>query len=223
MVILKRQRLEGLEFLAKPADMDVDGLALAKELRTPDAPDQLLAGVHPARVGEQKRQQVELLGREAERIVTDAHRPCTAIEPEVTELLNLDDTSFLGGGLRAAEQRHHPCGQLGERERLGHVVVSANAKADDLVELAVPRAQDEHRGGRLLTEDATHLEPAQLGEHEVEHDQIGTQLAGLLERFDPVGGLAHLVSLAHEIEPEGLTDDLLVLDHQDVLGSHDTG
>ena len=81
----------------------------------------------------------------------------------------------------------------------------------------------QHRRGGLLAKDPAHLEAAELGQHEIEHDQVGAQLAGLLERLDPVGGLAHLVSLAHEIEPEGLSDDLLVLDHQDVLGSHDTG
>ena len=37
----------------------------------------------------------------------------------------------------------------------------------------------------------------------------------------PFAGLADLISLANEVEAEGLADDLLVLDHQDVLGSHD--
>ena len=114
-------------------------------------------------------------------------------------------------------------GELGEGERLGHVVVGADAEADDLVQLAVARAQHQHGGRGLLAEDAADLEAAELGEHQVEHDEIRAQLPGLLERLDTVGCLAHLVSLAHEIEPEGLSDDLLVLDHQDVLGSHDTG
>ena len=217
------KRLEGLELLAQPAHVDVDGLALAKELRPPDPPDQLLARVHPAGVGEQEREEIELLGREAQAFLPHPHRPRAAIEPEFAEFLDLHDAAFLGGGLGTAQQRHHAGGELRERERLGHVVVGADAKADDLVQLAVARAQHQHGGRGLLAEDATHLEAAELGKHQVEHDEIRAQLPGLLERLDAVGRLAHLVSLAHEVEAEGLSDDLLVLDHQDVLRSHDTG
>jgi hypothetical protein len=62
---------------------------------------------------------------------------------------------------------------------------------------------------------------AQFGNHEVEDDEVGAQLARFFEGLHPVGGLAHLVSLARQIEAEGLPDHLLVLNHQDVLRSHD--
>ena len=65
----ERESLEGFGLLAKPADVDVDGLSLAKEFRSPHPPYQLLAGVHPAWVGEQEREQVELLWRKSKGVM----------------------------------------------------------------------------------------------------------------------------------------------------------
>src|SRR5580704_16104853 len=50
----ERDLCEGLELLAEPADVDVDGLGVAIEAVSPDRRDDRLAGEHPAGVAEQQ-------------------------------------------------------------------------------------------------------------------------------------------------------------------------
>ena len=87
-----------------------------------------------------------------------------------------------------AEDGADPRGQLAQRERLGHVVVRAQLQADDLVDLGVLRGEhdDRHRG--LGAEDPADLDAGQLGEHEVEQDEVGSLGPEGLERRAPVGG-----------------------------------
>ena len=51
----------------------------------------------------------------------------------------------LGRAGRAADERLHARQQLGERERLGQVVVAAGLEAADAIVDGPPGAQDEHR------------------------------------------------------------------------------
>ena len=68
------------------------------------------------------------------------------------------------GRLDAPQDGIDPREQLGERERLGDVVIRAEPQRGDLVELAVARGQHDHRhqvvGGAQRGE---HLEPVALG------------------------------------------------------------
>src|SRR5580658_1356463 len=50
------------EFAAQPRDMHIEGLRGPPPFAVPDLPHDLLAGDHLARLGQQQREQVELLG-----------------------------------------------------------------------------------------------------------------------------------------------------------------
>ncbi len=88
------------------------------------------------------------------------------------------------GGLRrlpctlgAAQQRLAARDELAHRERLRHVVVRADAQADEHVGLVVARGEHED-GDRALGLDApAHLEPVDAGEHDVQHDEVRAQPA----------------------------------------------
>ena len=89
--------------------------------------------------------------------------------------------------VRAAEQRADPGGQLAQAERLGDVVVGAELEADDLVELGILGRQHHDRHARLGPDDPADLDPGQLGEHQVEEDEVRPLGAEPDQRLAPVG------------------------------------
>ena len=101
------------------------------------------------------------------------------------------------------------------RERLGDVIVGAELEADDLVDLGVLGGEhdDRHRG--LGPEDPADLDARQLGEHEVEEDEVGPLGPELRERRAPVGGGDGAIALQLERFDEGLAKGRLVVDDED--------
>ena len=81
---------------------------------------------------------------------------------------------------RAAQHRAHPRDQGLDGERLGDVVVAADRQPGDRVGGGVPRGQEDDRhvvGHR--PQPPADLEPVDVGEQHVEHDQVG--LVGVRE------------------------------------------
>src|SRR5262245_50187711 len=126
----------------------------------------------------------------------------------------------VGGGLRlialeeAADAEH----ELARRERLGHVVVGAQLEAEDAIDLLAARGQEDD-GDRAgldappkLLED---VDPRKLGEHPVEHDEVGLLLAGRLERHESVPGDPDEEALPREDVPEELRDVRFIFDDED--------
>ena len=74
-----------------------------------------------------------------------------------------------------------PGDELAGAERLRHVVVGADAEADDEVALGVPGGEHEHRDRALGLDVLADLEAVEAGEHQVEDDQIGLELAAALD------------------------------------------
>ena len=121
-----------------------------------------------------------------------------------------------GDLLGPAQHGVDPREQLGERERLGDVVVGAEPQRGDLVELVLARRQHDHRdqvvGGAQRGE---HLQPVLPGQVDVEQDQPEVLDLGLGQRVEPVardrGGVAG--ELEVERQPGG--DRVVILDDQD--------
>ncbi len=199
--------------------MYVDGLAIAVEVAPPHLLDQALARVHAVGMREQIGQQVELLGCEAHLVLADVHGARAPVETETVELLDIGGlAALLAAELDAAQQRVDACHQLGEREGLGDVVVGADVEADHLVDLRTLGGEHEDGRRHLLSQDAADLEPAELGQHQVEQDEVGTDAARLGERLRPGPRLADLVPLLDEVVAQRLADVGLVLDHEDAFG-----
>ena len=72
--------------------------------------------------------------------------------------------------------------QLARAERLGEVVVGADRQADDEVGLGVAGGEHQDGDGSLALDLAAHVEAVEPGEHEVEHHEVGLELAGSAPR-----------------------------------------
>ena len=94
------------------------------------------------------------------------------------QVLDPDDVPLARFG--AAEHGPHSGEQLGQPERLGHVVVRTGVEADDHVDLLGSGGEYEYRkvppvGPRL----AGHVEAVYVGKAEVEYDDVDPALHGL--------------------------------------------
>ena len=90
------------------------------------------------------------------------------------------------GARRPAQHGLHPLDQLLDAERLGDVVVAAEPQALDLVLGGVAGGEEDDRdpgaGALVLAQAAGHLEAVEVGEHHVEHDQVGPAALDRVER-----------------------------------------
>ena len=136
------------------------------------------------------------------------------VEDEILELKHVAGQSARG----AAEDRLDPRDDLGEAERLRHVVVAAGAQRLDLVLGRVLRRQEEHGGAVAAGAQApADLEAVDVREHPVEHDQIRLLPGDQLERVPAVRGLVDLEALVAERGRDGVDDRRLVVDDEDPL------
>jgi len=93
----------------------------------------------------------------------------------------------------ATQDGPHPRHDLGERERLRHVVVAAHREAGDLVLGGVLGGEKEdRRADAVVAQPPGELEAVDVGQHDVEHDQVGLERARDLERLPAAAGLGYL-------------------------------
>ena len=119
------------------------------------------------------------------------------------------------GAAGAAQHVAHARQQLLEAERLGDVVVAAGRQPADLVLGRVARGQEDDRRARALgAEPAGDLEALHVGEHHVQHDQVGTEGGDRGQRFGAGARGLH----GEALEAQGHRDDVddvgLVVDDQ---------
>ena len=120
-----------------------------------------------------------------------------------------------GAAVDPAQHRLDPRDQLGGGERLGEVVVAAELEAEHAVDLAVACGEEDHRDLRRLAEALAHLEPVDVGEADVEHDEAGPVRADRLEARFAGRGLEDPVPVAGEVEVDEVGDVGLVVDDDD--------
>ena len=75
-------------------------------------------------------------------------------------------------GAGAAQRRLQPRDQLARAERLGHVVVGAGRQRLDLAVLLADRGEDEDRHLAPLAQPPRHLDPVDVGQHQVEDRRL---------------------------------------------------
>ena len=134
------------------------------------------------------------------------------------------DARALGVPRHPAQHRLHPEHQLADAERLDHVVVRAQLQALDAVRLLSLGGDHHHRRPaevRVLLDEPEHLAARQVGEHQVQQDQVGLERLGPAEGCGPaVAGLG-LEARRRQVVGEEVGEVLLVLDNQDAR--HDGG
>ena len=94
------------------------------------------------------------------------------------------------------QQGPGPGDDLGQGEGLGDVIVAADGQSRDLVLQGVAGRQEEHRcPDPVGAQPPGDLEPVEVGEHDIEHDQVRWSLLCGDERGPARHGLFDLESL----------------------------
>src|SRR5438093_1377857 len=207
---LETESSETSELFPQPSDVDVDRLAITQVVVPPDLLEQDLTRKHPPRPVDQVGKQLPLFWGELQLDVVDHRPPPRPVYPQAAEPVLLD----LGTDiplLAAAEHGRHPGEQLAQGERLRDVVIGTQLQPNHLVHLALLRGHHDARHVALLAEDPADLEPAQLGKHQVEEDQIGPRVAGTTQPVGTVNRDRYEISLFLEVEAQRIPDGRVIL------------
>ena len=117
--------------------------------------------------------------------------------------------------LPAPGERPQPRGQLGERERLGHVVVGAAVEAAHAVLDRVARREHQHgHPVRLRAQAPAGLDAVHPRQHHVEHDGVVLDRPDAGQRLVPVGRHVDHEALVAQAALDRRRHPLIVLDHE---------
>ena len=114
--------------------------------------------------------------------------------------------------------------QLGQRERLGDVVVAADGQTRQLVLQRVAGSQEEDGDPNPVGPQAPgDLEPVEVRQHHVEDDEVRGIVLGLRQRLTPGGRLVHREPFVPQRRGHCVDDGGLVVHYQNswsVLSFH---
>src|SRR5215211_2580983 len=158
-----------LYLLAEVADVDVHRAVVA-ELVAPHPAQERAAREHPAGAGGQGHQELELGVGEVHLFTVGRHPAAWQVdtEPVVGQFVGALARWYRGPAHDRPDARH----QLPDCERLGDVVVRPKLEPDDPVYLVVAGGQHDDRHVALRPDPPYDLRAVELGEHDVEHDQV---------------------------------------------------
>ena len=125
-------------------------------------------------------------------------------------------------GLRRSTARTRAIEHLGT-EGLGHVIVGAEIQAaDDVGLLALGGQHDDGHGlgPRLAPQTLADGQPVEVGQHEVQEDQVGRLRGGGGQRLFARAHARHLVAFLQQVVADQFADVLLILDHQHGFFQH---
>ena len=126
----------------------------------------------------------------------------------------------LGLAADAAQDGVDPGHDLGQGEGLGHVVVAADGEAGHLVLDGVAGGEEEDRDTDAVgPQPPGDLEAVEVGQHDVEDDEVGRVLLGGGQGQAAVDRLVDAESLVAERGGHGVDDRGLVVDDQDALAA----
>src|SRR5215204_7471151 len=119
--------------------------------------------------------------------------------------------------LAALEVRVYAGDKLLHAEGLGNVVVGSGLEPSDLILFGIfGRDHHDHYALVALADPLAHLYPGLAGEHDVEQDQIRSQLPREPQGVGTASRLADPEAVAREVVGKGTHDHLVVLDYQDL-------
>ena len=156
------------------------------------------------------KQQLELRRRQHHLPPVDRRLHARHVEAE--GLADPDYVILGAGAARAPQHGAHPGHHLAGAEGLGHVVVGAQLEAGDAVRLLGAGGQHDDRHVAVAAEGPGNVQAVELGEGEVEDDQVGVAAAGDLQGLLPVTGGEDLETgalqvVAHQPHDVGLVVD----------------
>src|SRR4051794_29155885 len=173
-----QRRPVAVELAAQVAHQRLHDIRVRLGVVGPHRRQDLRLGEDAAGVEQEVPQQVELSGRQVDRLAGPEHLVVLGVELEVAEPEDAVAVTEAG----AAEDRPDAGDDLAQAERLGQVVVGPGGEAEDLVLGGVAGRQEQHGHGHpLAAQPAGELEAVDVGQHDVEHDEIGAEPLDLVE------------------------------------------
>ncbi len=194
--------------------MHVDDVRGDAGVVAPEFTRDLLAGVDAAGGAGEHAEQVELAWGEADLVVGEGAHPLVAFE--------LEEAHRDAGGAVAMAELHADAGdELVRVEGFGDVVVGAHAEEADLLLGIVDGGEDEDGHVVRGADAAGDLVTAEVGQAEVDEDEVGGVLARLDEAAGAVVGLQGAEAGVLEGQLDEVGDVVVVLDDQDGRCVHD--
>ncbi len=173
---------------------------------------ELSAAERPPRVGHQEREQVELAGGQREFRSVARSDPRGRVEGDRPGGQLPPGCGRVAG---AAQHRFDSQDQLTRRKGLGDVVVGADLEAGDALVGLAERGQHDDRQVRMLgAHSPAHFEPVDLGQHQVEHHQVGPVGGNGFKRLASVGHVQGPVTGAFQIADDHSGNGQIVVDDE---------
>src|SRR3954471_6206326 len=158
----------GLELAAQVGDEHLDRVRLRERVVAPDLVEQALARDDDPLVAHEVLEQLELALGELDVALAAAHLVGVGVELEVA-----GHQRGRAARRAAAQQRAQAGEQLLALERLDEVVVGAGVQALDARLQGVAGGEHQDRHVVTLAQATGHVHPIDLGQPEVEHDEVG--------------------------------------------------
>ena len=209
---LDERRPGGVELAAQVADVRLDHVRVAAEVVSPDVLQDLPLREHAPGVEQEEAQQRELGRRELELRLAAEDLVARLVEVEVLV------AEHVAGKVAGCppQDRLHARDDLGEAERLRHVVVASGPERLDLVLDRVLRGEEQDRVSLpALAQPAADLDPLDVREHPVEDDEIRVETRDRGERLTAGPRLLDLEPLVAQGGRDRVDDRPLVVYDED--------
>jgi hypothetical protein len=193
----------------------VDQVVLAVPVAAPDAFQERPAAEDHAGPLREGLQQVELQAGQLHRPALETDLAGGRVNHEFAEAAHRPGRSVPGGGGSGpAEHRADPGDELAGGERLGQVVVGADPRADQLVDLLGAGGQHHDVGVAEGPDPPAGLDAVHPRQHEVQHDHLRLPRLGQLDALLAVVGGLDLEAVAFQVASDQADQRRLVVDHQ---------
>src|SRR5258705_5993088 len=196
--------------------MHVDGACLTGIREAPHILEQTVARQDHPRLPAERFEELELLRAERDRALADEHLVPPVAGADVPGAQHRPGARHARG---ASQDGAHARDELAWIERLREVVIHARVETrDPLSVLGACGQGDDRRVGAAaqLTEE---LDPVDVGQTEVEHDERRLHLVEERARALARGGMLDDVSRVAQVERDELRDRRVVLDDDDPRGT----
>src|SRR5215469_5852279 len=212
-----------VELAPQVAHVRLEHLGLPRVLPAPHVLQELLAGEHEPLVAHQVGEQPELGRRQLDGGARPADRPGLLVQFQIAgperarAVCPGAGSGAVGGALAggATQDRADPGHERLDGERLGDVVVAAEGQPGDGVRRGVAgREEDDRDVVGLRAEPPAYLEAVDVGEHDVQDDQVGLIAGGALQRLLAARPGGHDAAMELEGYLDELADVPLVIDNE---------
>jgi len=206
----------GVDFAAKPVDVDVDDIGVWLDAHAPDLIEDHGAGDDAAGVAAEIFEQDEFLRGEGEGLAGAGGLAAEEVE------LEIEDAEAGGLGWRGGfppEQIAQAGEQLGHGERLGEVIVATLLEAADAVVDGAAGGEDEDGGvDAELTEPEDESDAVLVGQPEIDDENVVLVFGGEALASLGVAGDIDLIAGLGERAFQKSLDFYLVFDQQEAHG-----